>query len=1029
MLYFVGDANCPTVTREGLTRDLEAMKEQGLGGVVFFYGWVFRDPDGSGHWQNEPGWWDTMGFAIREARRVGLQVMLFNSPIWNSGGPWVKPADAMKEFSWSRVEVEGPKHISMALPPLPQREGFSRDAFVVAYPTPGTGRISRMQAAGPDVTSSPHEAGGKPGESRQAGDMVDAENPLGALFDGNYLTSVTLKSDGGPFIEYAFKEPFACDSLYLQLDRQQGKVEVELQAENEKGEPVSCHRFSMDAPGAAEGKAPVEPRKETFEPIKAKRFRIVFKPSGGKYIRVAEAGLLNHDEIASAESFIPFFRAQSATRPPFSPAAFDKDRLAKPLPGWIVPGDKVINLTAQVKDGKLDWDAPAGKWTILRFGYTLTGIRIVPGWAVAHMGEGLEVDRLDRGAVERHFNAFIAKFLDDPALKGAIQSIEEDSWEVHWQTWSAAFPDEFRARRNYDLVKWLPALTGEVVDTPDATRLFLHDFRRTIGDLIADNFYGTYHELTNRRGVQFHAEAAGPRVEKFAPTDPLQFKGRTDVPMGEFHSFVTDKIIQPDIKEAASAAHLYGQNIAAAEAFTGPDDFRKDPFAIKALGDRAFCEGINHFYLHVYTHKPDERKPGPIMATLWGVGFNRHQTWWPMAHGLFDYFARCQYLLRQGLFVGDLLYYYGENVPAFAWPELRHLPPPPGYDYDWCNTELLLNRLSVKDGRIVAPNGTSYRALVLPEEAITGEQVRQKLAELAKAGAWIIGPDSDKPLADLLAEKNIAPDFTFKSATEIPELLFIHRIAEGADLYFLSNQGGATGRVECSFRVTDKQPELWDPVTGAIRELGDCRIENGRTILPVEFAPEQSFFVVFRKGIRPPGTKTANFPPLETIQELSGAWEVSFDPKWGGPEKVEFSRLSDWIQRAEPGIKYYSGIAVYRKTFDFPVGKSESGKILLDLGRVRSLAEVRLNGQDLGVVWCAPWQVDVGGAIKPGTNELEIKVANVWINRLLYDRQLPEAERITWTNANKQNFANSTPVESGLLGPVTLRTLQGFPEK
>lgn len=806
-------------------------------------------------------------------------------------------------------------------------------------------------------------------------------------------------------------------------------MQVEVQAENDAGNMVVCHQFSMAAPGAGEGKAPVEPRREAFDPVKAKRLRIVFKPKNSVPVHVAEAELLNRVETAASESFIPFFRAQSATRPPFSPAAFDKSALAHPPPGWTVPGDKVIDLTAKVRDGRLDWDVPTGKWTILRFGYTLTGIRIVPEMYVPHMGEGFEVDRFDRRALERHFNAHIAKFLDDPALKGAICGFEEDSWEAHWQTWSEGFPGEFRARRGYGLARWLPALTGEVVDGPDATRLFLHDFRRTISDLIADNFYGAYRELARSRGVQFHAEAAGPRVEQFAPTDPLRFKGRTDVPMGEFHSFVTDKIIQPDLKEAASAAHLYGQNIAAAEAFTGLDDFRKDPFAIKALGDRAFCLGINHFYLHVDTHQPDDRTPGPIMSTLWGIGFNRHQTWWPMAHGLFDYFARCQYLLRQGNFVGDLLYYYGENTPAFAWPETLQPPPPHGYDYDWCNEELLLTRLAVKDGRIVASNGTSYRALILPDEAITSPEVRRKLDEFEQAGAWILGPHAEQPLAGLLAARKIAPDFTFTGGgLDKVDLLFIHRIAGDADIYFLSNQGGGTGEANCSFRVAGKHPKLWDPVTGTMRALPQFRAEEGRTIVPLRFAPKQSYFVVFRPGPASAVTgvaKMPNFPPQKTIRDLPGPWEVSFDPKWGGPEKVVFDTLTDWTRRPESGISFYSGIAVYRKIFDWPDAKHDAARLFLDLGKVRSVAEVRLNGRDLGVVWCAPWQVEVTDVIQSGANHLEIRIANTWINRLLGDQGLPESERLTWTNASAKCLGNGKPVVSGLLGPVTLRAENG----
>ena len=1088
VLYFIGDANYPVVTREGLTRDLEAMKQQGLGGVVFFYGWRFLDPQGNASWQNQPEWWNLMRHGLQEARRVGLPVLLFNSPVWNSGGPWVKPEDAMKEYTWSRLEVEGGRNLSVTLPPLPCREGFARDALVIAYPTPGHGRVSRMQTAQPKITASANEAGKIVNPGRFPSDLYDPADPLRALNDGNFLTGVTLPAKGPvQFVEYTFSQPFACDSIFVQLDRVAGPVDFELQTAGE-GEPFKTHhRFAMEKPGRVATSETYEPKRESFTPVQARRYRLLIKPREKGEVHVAEAELLGRDEVASAESFILNLRAKTGSRPPFLPDAFREQTGKAPVP-WCVPGDKIVDLTGCLGEGgKLTWGAPAGKWTILRFGYTLTGIRSVPDWAVSSIGDGFEVDRFDRAALERHFNAFTQKILDDPAVKGSIIGIEEDSWEVHWQTWSKSFAKDFRSRRGHELLPWLPVLAGEVVDSAEASERFLWEYRRTIADVITDNFYGTYAELCHRNGVKFHSEASGPGIEGYPPSDVLMYKGRADVPMGEFHSWKEKKYDQPDVKEAASAAHLYGKPIAATESFTGIDDFRKDPYWLKALSDRAFCAGINHFYLHVYTLKPDERKPGPIMSTLWGVGFNRHQTWWPMAKGYFDYLARCQQMLRRGRFAADLLYFYGEGAPGFAWNEEgqdgagggnpRTLQPalPKGYDYDWCNTEILLTRLSVKGGKLVTPDGIAYRMLILPERAEMTPKLLRKLEEFVKAGATILGPkpmrspalkdakEADAevreianrlwgesqaasasplvhpygkgrvisgmpmekmPITSLLAQDGVTPDFEWTGGSKDLELLFIHRVDKGDDIYFVGSQSDQTEAVQCTFRVKDKQPQLMDPVTGEIRDLPEySATADGRLRVPFKFAPRQSFFVNFRKMPESEGAKpaiAANFPQAQTLQEIIGPWEVRFDPKWGGPEKAVFERLEDWTKRPEEGIQYYSGIAVYRKEFDLARPLS-SGRLYLDLGIVKNLARVRLNGRELGVAWTAPWQVDATGALKEKGNVLEIEVANVWINRLQRDRQLREKERLTWTNANETALGGRDLLPAGLLGPVTLR--------
>jgi hypothetical protein len=563
------------------------------------------------------------------------------------------------------------------------------------------------------------------------------------------------------------------------------------------------------------------------------------------------------------------------------------------------------------------------------------------------------------------------------------------------------------------------------------------------------------------------------------------FKGRADVPMGEFHSFSTKTFAQPDVKEAASAAHLYGQNIAVTESFTGPDDFRKDPFALKALGDRAFCTGSNQFYLHVFTHKPDERKPGPIMSTLWGVGFNRHQTWWPMARAYFDYLTRCQSLLRGGRFHGDLLYFYGEGAPSFAWGEesahdghCSMLRPavPRGYDYDWCNAELLLTRLSVRDGQLVTPEGTSYRVLILPEPLAVTPPLLGRLAELIRDGATVIGPKptaspslaaaaaadtevreladavwgvgaaaasapivrhygkgriisgvamKQMPLAKILADDKLPPDFDFSGGAKDLELLFIHRTAAGRDLYFLSNQSDQTQQVRATFRVNGRRPVLLDPVTGEARDLPQYETtDDGRTALPLQLEPRQSLFVEFDResaGGKPAAGR--NFPLPRVVYALAGAWDVHFDPTWGGPRNTTFAKLDSWTSHAEPGIRHYSGIAVYRKQFDVPglSARSPRGRYFLDLGSVANVARVTLNGRQLGTAWTTPWRVAIpAGRLRDQGNDLEIEVADLWINRLQLDRTLPEQQRLTWTNANRLALGGKDLLPAGLLGPVKI---------
>jgi hypothetical protein len=394
---------------------------------------------------------------------------------------------------------------------------------------------------------------------------------------------------------------------------------------------------------------------------------------------------------------------------------------------------------------------------------------------------------------------------------------------------------------------------------------------------------------------------------------------------------------------------------------------------------------------------------------------------------------------------------------------------PQGYDFDAVNSDVLLHRLSVSNGRLVLPGGLRYRVLALPEDAVMSPGVLRRVKELVAAGALVVGPkpqkapglmnypQSDdelkkladevwgncdgksvkernlgkgrivwgKPLREVLLGEGIAPDFEYRGSDKDTSLDFIHRSTGDSEIYFVTNRKERQEQAECAFRVSGKRPELWDPVTGETRPAEAFKQAGGRTTLPLEFAPYGSFFVIFRQPMAQDahGTATRNFPVYKNDQELSGPWTVSFDPKWGGPAKAEFAELVSWTRRTEEGVRYYSGTATYRKSFDLPAPLlNRQRRIALDLGEVKHVAQVRLNGKDLGVVWTKPFRVEITGAVKPSGNQLEIDVVNLWPNRIIGDAALPPERRFTRTNIT---FKKDDPLlESGLLGPVRLQVIE-----
>jgi len=908
-------------TKEGITRDLEEMKRQGIGGVLLFDAGEGKGSPVGPVFMSD-AWRDLFKHAVREAHRLGIEVGVNLCSGWNAGGTWVTPEYAAKKLVYAEATARGPNDVTLSLPQPAATDGYYRDIAVLAF-----------RAKRPNPNKS------------------------------------------------------------------------------------------------VEGKEARRPGIKNWE-LKSANRELRGQPSGAQYDEYpAVAGEQDCNSV------------------------------------------EVLDLSGRMdKAGQFVWKAPEGNWTILRFGCTLLGSKTKctsPG------AQGYEIDFFSAEAMDLHFAQTGEKLAADARdyLGKTLKYFHVDSYESGEPTWTPGFREEFRAHRRYDMLPYLPVLAGRIFDSREISNRFLWDYRRTIGDLFAERYYGRLRELSQRHGLGTHPESGGP----FWPhIDALQCEGINDIPMGEFWKrmqepdgqiwWVQDYNICDTVKQAASAAHVYGKRLCQAEAFTsmGPN-WEEDPFMLKDIGDRAFCAGLTRNVLCFYVHQPRlDIKPGYQWEAA-GTHFDRNITWWNMIGAWLTYLSRCQFLLQQGLFVADVCYFYGEDVPNFV-PAKTHMQPPlpPGYDCDTINAEALLGRMSVKNNRLVLPDGMSYRLLVLPDRPTMSPQVLRKIKELVVAGATVVGPKPQRapgltgypqcdaqvrPLADelwgdsnaqpveerrvgkgriirgktlqrIFQDDGIAPDFAYESELKDASLDYIHRTVGRMEIYFISNQKSRTERATCLFRVGDKRPQVWDPVTGEQWSAADFRQAKGRTALPLEFAPRQSWFVVFG-GPRSLVEEQPSFVKLAPVCELTGPWTVRFDPAWGGPESAAFEKLQDWTSRPEEGIKYYSGTATYRKTFDLP--KPSGRRLYLDLGIVKNLAEVRLNGENLGVVWTAPWRVEISKLVQPKDNRLEIDVVNLWPNRLIGDAGLPPEKRLTVTNVRK--FKKDSPLlESGLLGPVTLLT-------
>ena len=825
------------VTKEGITADLEAMARVGVGGAQIFNAGE-NIPHGPIQF-NSPEWVALVKHSAKEARRLGLELCIHNCAGWSSsGGPWNTPEHAMKVVVASEKQVKGPMRFDGKLAQPPTKLDFYRDIAVLAFRTPA-GEQVKMRDLAPKVTCS------------------EPKQDAARVMDGNSGTAVRLglpKPKAPAFIQFEFAQPNTARMLTILpspgMQGCSGKIEV-----SEDGQAFrTVDSFSMQRGN--------ELRTFAFAPVTAKFFRVLFTGAGAKMkqLPIAEVEL-------SAKIGIENLAGKT-----FLDRNDVKAEAARAVkPEEVVQGDKMVDLTSKMAaDGQLAWAVPEGDWTILRMGYTPNGRSNHPAPAE---GTGLECDKLSKEAAQAHWDGSMGKVLAELGplagnVKSGLNTVLIDSYEVGTQNWTQNFKEEFAKRRGYDVTRFLPVFTGRVVDSPEVTERFLWDLRRTISDLFAENYSGQFKEMAHRAGLLYSVEPYGN-----CPSDDLQYGSFCDIPMGEFWPASGESVSIGNAKLPASVAHVYGKKYVGAEAFTASPEagkWLKDPYSIKAQGDAVYCGGINRIIYHRYAHQPwtsPARFPGMTMGQ-WGTHFERTVTWWEQGKDWLKYQARCQYLLQEGQFVADVCFYCGENAPN----SLRGGGLPQGYDYDGCDTGAL-SLMSVKDGRIVLPSGMSYRLLVLPSDKTLSPGVLKTIGKLVEAGARVVGPKPEKApglsnypacdaevkqLADALwakgvvdktpiealAELKVSPDFacTNKGA----RLNYIHRMANGADLYFVASSKTVGAEEACTFRVSGKVPELWHPDTGLIERAPVYTEHDGCTTVPLRFEPAGSVFVVFR---------------------------------------------------------------------------------------------------------------------------------------------------------------------------------------
>ena len=1004
------------ISKEGVVEDLKAMKRAGINRA--FIGDIGQD--GLYTERNvkifSDEWWEVLHTALKTASELGIEIGIFNSPGWSqSGGPWVKPEQAMRYLASSSYMVEGPRMVELNVTPKDIADNGKPFQHVktIAYPAP-KGSADSLSVEVKIVEGS-------------AKDMTELTRAKKNVLMLNLAEVATLRS------------------LTLQPASRPMLCAAHLEAEVE-GEWRKIADFNIDRSNAGlnVGFTPYAPVTVSFAAVQTKSLRLTLDATS------QAGGFLNVEVSAQPRvaSYAEKTLAKMCQTPlPYWDHYMWPDQVCLDDAAYAIDPSKVLDISDKVDaNGVLRWHVPAGEWVVMHTGMTPSGVTNSPATPEA---TGLEIDKMSREHVASHFDAYIGEILRRiPAEdRTTFKVVVEDSYETGGQNFTDDMIHDFELTFGYSMIPYLPAYYGMVVGDTQKSDRFLWDLRRFIADRVAYEYVGGLKQVSNAHGLTTWLECYG---HWGFPGEFLQYGGQSDEIAGEFWS--AGSLGDIENRAASSCGHIYGKRRIWAESNTsGGPAYSRSPIDMKQRTDRFFTEGINASLLHLYIEQADtNRYPG--INAWFGNEFDAHNTWYSHIDLFTTYLKRCNYMLQQGINIADVAYLIGEDAPKMTG--LQHPALPKGYQFDYINAEVLLVDANVANHNIVLTHGTSYRVLVLPPIDNMRPELLEKIKRMVADGAVVLGtpphrspslqnyPQADASveqmarelwgdcydkrgvnnygkgrifngytLEELFAEIELVPDC---ATDEESPLLFCHRSTMGAEIYFISNQSNKPISLTPTFRVSKRvQPEFWNAVDGSIRALPDFEITDSGTRVPLELEALESGFIVFRIS-NAKSLGGVNFDKPDSVDEVDGAWAVSFNGKLSSPKSIALSCLEDLSRNADDEIRYFSGTINYTTHID---AKSTEGRVVLDLGRVECMAKVYLNDVYVGGVWCEPFKIDITDKLLKGHNDLRVEVVNKWVNRIVGDMQLPAEERKISLTANPYNAKSAIPA-SGLIGPV-----------
>ncbi|WP_167618274.1 glycosyl hydrolase [Maribellus sediminis] len=1034
------------ITKDGIRKDLEAMHSQGITqATILNVGLFHKQFFGLKEVRfNSPEWYAMFQYALEKADSLGLKIGVHNCDGWSTtGGPWIDPEHAMKEVTWNKTIINGGKHIEMKLSEPYSFEGFYRDVAVLAIKS-----------------------------DRQANSFVQAE-PIIKFNDEekvNYLSDacpvggMLVKKEDTITIE--FNEEFEAEKVAVHPRKSyvwgsvdavdNSVVSYSLEALNQN----NTYERVLDFKTTRFNKT----RQIEIPPVKSKSYRLIINSiENTESFFIGELEFLKENESPSFTAAVPNFQTKtvsvqgSAADQYFTPNAYTC--------GSIQLKD-IIDLTSKVDlNGILSWDAPAGNWEIIRFGYTITGVTNRPA---TESGLGLECDKMDTVALNIHYANFPKKLIEHAgAFTGnTFKFLLIDSWECYFQNWTSALPAEFEKINGYSLTPWIPTLCGEVVESSESTESFYYDFRRTIAKLIEENYYKHYSDLCHRDGLELHGEVIYGG-SKLPPIDVLKAYSYTDMPMFEFwarpdkNSLYGNKIPPGHLSQFASSAGLfYEKPSVGSEAYTGNATYSATPWDLVPFGDVAYTSGISQMILHSYVHQPVEARPGLTLQNF-GLSFNRNNTIWNHLSGWMNFQARIQYILQSSQEANDILVYVGDALPQFTVDATQI---PRGYKYNVCNSDILINKLRVENHKIKTENGATFSLLLLPRQEGMNYSTLIRLAELLKQGAFIYGEKpsylysladrkhaaefyeliekiwgssteaeskitgygkgkvfSGMSLKEAIKKINLKPDFEVISG-DSKDFIFSHRHNESAELYFVANLQNHPVTASCKFRAIGNSFEIWDPLWGKITSVIGTRDNSNSTVISYDFKPLESVFFVIEKNrenlqFQPKATVTDEFE----ITEFEGS--IEFFPAYDTPiEKIELSEYLPLSAFENPAIKYFAGQVKYTLNFNFPENADNTKNWFLKTGNLNGAASLSLNGQELENVWSPLQELPINNSIKTGDNKLEITIDIPYRNRFVGDFMQYGEVKSLWTTCEIGKYLNdrSPLLKVGLTEPLKI---------